>query len=90
MLPQQLTQEGQRTEQRAWDPSVSPLWFSEANVGSVAVIIQSFFSICLLFDILVEHMPLVTLFTAVSVVAAHNVSTFAALFAGLHGFQQRF
>lgn len=26
------------------------LWFSEANVRSVSVIIQSFFSICLLFD----------------------------------------
>lgn len=49
-------------------------------MGSVAVIIQSFFSICLLFDILVEHMPLETLFKAVTAIILQTNSSYFLLY----------
>lgn len=79
---------------RGWTESLGPLhvfllWFSEANVGSVAIIIQSFFSICLLFDILVQHMPLWIPFKTATAMILQTDSGYA-LIVRLHGFEQVF
>jgi hypothetical protein len=43
MPPEQLTQEGQRTNTDGAPPTLFSSFFSEANAGSIAVVIQSFF-----------------------------------------------
>lgn len=81
---------------RGWTESLGPLhvfllWFSEANVGSVAVIIQSFFSICLLFVIFSGAYAAQKTFQGCHCnISAENFRLISALFVRLHGSEHAF
>lgn len=81
---------------RGWTESSGPLhvfllWFSEANVGSVAVIIQSFFSICLLFEIFSGAYVTLNTFQGCHFNnLVGKLKLFSALFVRLHGFEHGF